>query len=346
MHFLIEIVHPADVLFFIRPMRMLQEAGHRTTVVSRHKDVACALLDRFEIDHIPISTKGDGVVGLGMELLRRNLALWRIVRRDRPDLMLGFGGVSVSQVGWLTGVPSLIVYDSEYATLQTRLAWPFLTRLIVPGDYTGKTPVGRTEYLPGTKDFSYFHPSAFTPDLDVAKSLGFDPERRNIFMRLVKWGANHDIGKTGLSEDQLGQLVARLAPLGKLHVSAETDAPDIVAPYLFRGDPQLIHHLMGHCDLYVGESATMACEAVALGLPAIYAGVDFWGYVAGLARRDLITCVQPGDRDTLADIAEARLLDHSAFASARKRWLGEVPDWAEVVVRRAVELAGQAASER
>ena len=274
MHVLVETVHPADVLFFRRPMAMLAARGHRVSVVSRRKDVTCALLDRFGVEHTPISTQGRGLAGLALELLLRDARLLARVRRDRPDVMLGFGGVAIAHVGRLTGVPSLVVYDSENARLQTRLAWPVLTRLVVPEDYAGPVPDGRTERLPGIKELSYFHPSTFRPDRAEAVALGLDPERANVFLRTVRWGANHDLGKTGWSAETAADLVAALAPHAALHVSAETEPPAALRPYLWRGDPDRVHHLLGCCDAYVGESATMACEAAVMGVPALYAGVD------------------------------------------------------------------------
>lgn len=339
MHALIEIVHPADVLFFVRPIRILQARGHRISVVSRRKDVACDLLDRLAIPHDPISAQGTGLLGLGAELLRRDAALLRRIRRDRPDVMLGFGGVAISHAGRLSGVPSLVIYDSENARLQTRLAWPFLTRLIVPEDYAGPLPRGRAERLPGIKDLSYFHPGAFRPNRGEALALGLDPTRPNLFVRTVRWGANHDIGKSGWSDAEADALVAALAPRAKLHVSAEGEAPPALRPHLWQGDPSRIHHLLGCCDAYAGESATMACEAATMGVPAIYAGVDLPGYVAGMDRRGLVRWIAPEARGTLAAQAEALLTDRVRFDAAHADWLAACPDWAVAVADRAEALA-------
>ncbi|MEM9147668.1 MAG: DUF354 domain-containing protein [Pseudomonadota bacterium] len=340
MHSLVEIVHPADVLFFLRPIRMMEERGHRVTVVSREKDVAGALLDRFGIAHTPISRQGRGLAGLGIELVRRDFALYRHVRRDRPDVMLGFGGVAISHVGWATGIPSLVIYDTDKAGLQIRIAWPFLSALIVPEDWQGAVARGRTERLAGTKDLSYFHPSAFRPDPDRARAQGLAPDRPNVFVRMVRWSANHDIGKRGWSEEEASALVAALGE-AKLHVSAEAEPPSPLHPHLWRGDPTAVHHLLGCCDAYVGESATMACEAATMGVPALYAGEDLWGYVAGLGRRGLVEWCPPAARAELGPRAAALLADRSDFDAAHQCWLAKAPDWSEVVVQRAERLAAR-----
>jgi uncharacterized protein len=339
-HLLVEIVHPADVLFFLRPIRAMLASGDRVTVASRHKDVAVALLDKHAIPHIPISRQRKGVGGLAVELVEREIALFRLARTVRPDVMAGFGGVAISHVGKMLGIPTLVIYDSDNASLQTRLAWPFVSRLLVPQDYAGNVPVRRTVRLPGTKDLSYFHPAAFTPDRSIAIAEGLDPARANVFIRTVRWGANHDIGKAGWSPEELRALVSTLSHSAKLHVCAEGDVHEVLRPYLWQGDPARVHHLLGHCQAYVGESCTMACEAVTMGVPAIYAGTDFPGYTLGLAERGLLQTVSPSQRGELGHRTLALLHAGDAFRTRHAEWLTECPDWSSVVVANLRTLSG------
>ena len=332
MHVLIDIVHPADVLFFLRPIRMFETRGDRVTVVSRQKDVATDLLDSFGISHHVISRQGSGLVSLACELVQRDWALWRKVRKDKPDVMLGFGGVAISHVGRLTGVPSVAFYDSEAATLQNRMTFPFLTQLVVPDSYYGPVPKSRTMRLPGTKDLSYFHPDAFKPDHEKAVKAGLDADGKNVFVRVVKWGANHDIGKSGWSDEVAAELVSTFEGKARLHVSAEDDVPAVLKPYLWKGNPEDVHHLLGHSDVYLGESATMACEAITMGTPAIYAGHDFWGYTRALETAGMLRNVRPKDRETLPSVAKSLLDDRKAFDDARQDWLAACPDWAKSIV--------------
>lgn len=339
MHILVEIVHPADVLFFLRPIRHFQARGDKVTIVSRHKDVACELLDGFGLDHQPISTASRGLAGLARELISRELALWRIVRRDRPQVMLGFGGVAISHVGRLTGIPSSVFYDSENARLQTRITWPFVSGLTVPEDYDGPTPKARTRYMKGVKELSFFYPSAFRRDRRAALVSGLDPDRPNVFVRIVDWRANHDIGKSGWTEELAQAVVARLSDKAKLHVSAENNVPEALKPYLWQGDPGQVHQLVAHCDALIGESATMASEAAVLGVPSIYAGVDFPGYTKGLERRGLVRLIRPEDRGSVPDVVEDLLRSRQEFDKAHAEWLADVPDWADEIVREADRLA-------
>lgn len=333
MRVLVEIVHPANVLFFARPMRYLRERGDEVHVISRHKDMATTLLDSLAIAHTPISSAGSGLLGLASELVLRDVRLASIVRKLRPHVMIGFGGLAISHVGQLLGVPAVAFYDTEVAKLQTRLTWPFITHLYVPDSYSGQVPGGRHTRVPGSKDLSYFHPSAFTPSMEIAVANGLDPRRENFFVRLVQWRANHDLGKSGLSLDAARTLIARLQSIGKVHLSSERPLPPDLDPLRYRGTPLDVHHLLAHCRLCIGESATMACEAALLGTPSIYASADFRGYVEQLVASGLIVSAPEADGEGLirhVDHMLARNRGHTA--AARDAWLNGKPDWARVVV--------------
>lgn len=333
MRVLVDIVHPADVLFFKRPIDMLRARGDDVRILSRHKDVTCDLLDAFGFDHRPISRAGTGVLKLGLELAARDIAVLREIQRFRPQAMTGFGGVAIAHAGRLTGVPSVAFYDSENATLQTRITWPFIGHLYVPQAYAGTTPDGRTTRLAGTKELSFLHPSAFRPDRTAALAAGLDPDRDNFFVRVVAWRANHDVGKAGWSEELLRRTVSRLSAVGKVHLSSETPLPGDLTQYLYQGPKDQVHHLLAQCRLLVGESATMASEAAVLGTPAIYAGRDFPGYVRELEDAGLIRNIDGVTEQTLSSAIDAALAQPKAeVRAARDAYVAACPDWSQAVV--------------
>jgi predicted glycosyltransferase len=333
MRALFEIVHPADVLFFRRPMESLRARGDEILVLSRQKDIACALLDEFGIAHRPVSTAATGHVRLAAELVRRGIAMYRAARAFRPDVMIGFGGVAISHAGRATGIPSISFYDSENATLQTRLTWPFITHLYVPRAYGGPTPAGRTTRLPGVKELSFLHPGALKADRGTALAAGLDPGRENFFVRVVAWRANHDLGKAGWPVDLLRAVVARLSEAGAVHLSSETPLPDDLRQHAYRGPKNAVHHLLAHCRMLVGESATMASEAAVLGVPAIYAGRDFPGYTRELEAAGLTRNIPPADTGSLLPVMEEMLArPRQETSAARDRYVASCPDWGQAVV--------------
>ena len=89
MRVMIDVVHPAHVHFYRNLRSELVARGDEVLVVSRDKDVTLALLDHFGIEHVPVGRASHGsIVGHGLELARRDLALVRLGRRFRPDIVL------------------------------------------------------------------------------------------------------------------------------------------------------------------------------------------------------------------------------------------------------------------
>lgn len=334
MKILFDIVHPADVLFFLKPMRLMQARGDLIKIVSRQKDVACELLDQFDLEHEPISVAGNGRFGLAKELVARDWELLKAARLFRPDVMLGFGGVAISHVGKLVGIPSVSFYAADTASLQTRITWPFIDHLYVPQAYAGDVPEGRTSRFPGIKELSYFHPENFETDDGIARENGWDDQVPNYFIRTVSWRANHDLGKSGWSDETLRKLVLKLSARGKVHISSERPLRSEMEIYRYQGAKNQLHHVMAKCKLYVGESATMAHEASLLGVPSIYDGADHPGTTRELASEGLLIALkQPGAERLLAEVDS--LLNENvkqAMDVKRRSYLRTRPNLAQFVV--------------
>jgi predicted glycosyltransferase len=290
MRILLDLVHPADALFFYHAILSLKEKGVDVRVVSRRKDVLINLLDELGVEHLPITTARRGTLGLARELVERDVALVRIASAWKPDVMAGFGGVAISHVGKLLGIRSVSFYDTEHASLQMRLTLPFISEWHVPRSWKGPVAAGRTFHFAGSKQFAYLHPAYFRPDPDRARAAGWDPGRANFVLRAVAWQANHDRGRRGMSVAQLRRISAYLSSLGKLHISAEGQLPADLQALQYSGRNCDFHHLLAHCRLYCGESITVASEAVALGIPVLLQIDKEYAYVkeqeeAGLIRR-------------------------------------------------------------
>lgn len=285
MRILIDICHPAHVHFFLHPMRILESRGHRVLITSRDKEMTCALLDRLGIEHEVLSTASrGGLAGLGAELIRRNMALYRLTRRYQPDVMAAIGGIFIAQVGCLNRVPSVVFYDTENAKLQNVLTYHFASQVVVPRCYASWVPKRHRRYA-GYHELSYLHPSVFTPQRAIAIANGVASEGDTFFLRLVAWQANHDLGETGWSEDLLRQLVDWLEARGNVLISAEGELPADLDSRRYSGRPEDVHHVLAYSRLFVGESATMASECAVLGTPAVYVAQTGRGYTTEQEQR-------------------------------------------------------------
>ena len=334
MKVLIDIGHPAHVHFFRVPISQLLKKGHQVIITSRAKEFALELLDEVGLPHYPLSALGKGgLVSLGVELLQRNHALWKIVRRERPDLMAAIGGVSIAQVGKLTQVPSLVFYDTENARLQNAITYPFASTVIVPSCYETWLPASRHIRYRGYHELSYLHPAHFQPDRDIAINNGLATEVDTFFLRLVSWQANHDIGETGWNSSLLKKLVSKLSAKGKVLISSETPLEEEMKQYAYSGNIKDIHHVMAFCRGFIGESATMASECAVLGVPAIYAAETGRGYTNeqehryGLVRNAFQ--FQWEQLEPMIDDMLANPLAH--WQEARNKLLGDTVDVAAFV---------------
>jgi uncharacterized protein len=336
MRILIDIGHPAHVHFFRRPIELLRSHGHDILVTSRIKEIAVELLDALGIQHTILSSKKKGgLISLGMELISRNLRLLKTVREFKPDVMAAIGGVNIAHVGKLTGIPSLVFYDTENATLQNAITYPFATRVIVPRCYEAWLPKKRHIRYAGYHELSYLHPEYFSADRAVALKNGLSSTRDTFFIRLVSWQASHDIGEQGWNTELVTQFVGFLKEHGEVIISSEYPLGADLEKYRYKGNTAEVHHVMAYCRAFIGESATMASECAVLGVPAIYAATTGRGYTNEQeARYGLVTnirditlaAIRTAVNDVLAQPA-------STWPSRRKKLLADTIDVAEYTAR-------------
>ena len=336
---LFDLVHPANSLVFYHTIRALQSEGAEVLVLSRHKDVLVPLLNEMGIPHRPITTAGEGRVGLARELIERDFKLWLAARKFRPHVMVGFGGVAISHVGKLTGIPSLSFYDTEHAELQIRLAIPFISEWHVPDTWQGRVADGRTFHFRGGKQFTYLHPDHFVPSAELARAAGWDPGRDNFLLRTVAWRANHDRGRSGIPPEQLRAIVGFLTKRGKVHLSSEGDLPADLEPFRYRGSPLQFHHLLAQCRLYCGESITIASEAVMLGVPVLLQIDKEYCYVTEQEEAGLIERFAPSDDAAamLDDLLHQDVDDFRRRARAFVTSKGDLNDYILDQIRRVAD---------
>lgn len=277
MRFLVDICHPAHFHFFRNPVNTLRSLGHDVLITSRDKEVTLRLIENEGWDHRQLCPAAKKSSGLLSELVRRDVALYKLAKEFKPHVMAAIGGIFVAHAGFASRTPSVVFYDTENARLQNFLTYPFASLVSVPSCYEGWLPRSSERY-PGYHELSYLHPDYFQPDRVTAVENGLSDQRDTFLIRVVAWQANHDFGEAGWSLDLLEAVVTKLTAKGKVIISAEVDLPSRLLPYRYEGSPSELHHVLAFCRLFVGESATMASESVVLGVPAIYAAETGRGY--------------------------------------------------------------------
>lgn len=333
---LVDITHPAHVHFFRNAIGEWRQRGHEVVVTARRKDLALELLDRYGLAYRDLGAARSGLPGLAFELIVRNARLWKVVRSVRPDVMAAIGGIFIAHVGRLTGVPSVVFTDTENATLSNRLTFPFCTTVCTPRCYEAPVPSAKHVSYAGYHELAYTHPRRFRPDPEKLGTFGLTPGEPYIVLRLVSWGAAHDVADHGFTDAV--EAVRRLQEFGRVLISAEAPLPAALEALRLTAPPELVHHLLAGARLFLGESATMASESATLGTPAIFLSTSVRGYTNDQEKRYGLTFTfsdpREGQRQALAKALEI-LGDpevKTSWAVRRDRMLAEVIDVTEYVV--------------
>lgn len=276
MRILVDITHPAHVHFFRNAIGIWRGRGHEVAITTREKDIAVELLNAYGEEYLDLGPARRGLFGLAREMVARNVALDRYVRRFRPNVMAAIGGVNIAHVGAFRRIPSMVFTDTENAVLSNRITFPFATRVVTPECYQGRVPSRRNIRYHGYHELAYLHPRYFSPDASVLAQYGLSPTEPFVFLRLVGWGAAHDFHDSGLTN--LEEAVGELSRHARVVISSERKLPATLEEMRIATRLECIHHLLSFAELVGGESATMASEAACLGTPAIFVSTSRRGY--------------------------------------------------------------------
>ena len=330
MRILIDVTHPAHVHFFRHALEIWRQRGHELLVTGRRKDITYELLDLLGIEYLNLGRARSGLPGLAIELPVRTARLAREVRRFLPHVMAAIGGTFIAQAGWLCRVPSVVFYDTENATLSNLLTYPMCSVVSTPRCYEAWVPRHKHDAYAGYHELAYTHPSRFTADPDVLGTFGLELGESFVFVRLVSWGASHDVTDHGFT--RLEEAVRELEPFGRVLISSERELPSSLEPRRVVAAPHQVHHLLYYARLFIGESATMASESATLGTPAVFVSTSVRGYTNEQETRYGLTFTfsdpKTGQRDGLAKAVEI-LSDpgsDAAWKEKRQRMLDDTID--------------------
>ncbi len=270
MRILFDIAHPAHVHFFRHMIPELQRRGHDTLVLSRHKEVTTQLLDEFGLDHIPVGRPSrHGRVGQLLELLERDVALFRHGRRFKADVVVTRNPAGV-QAARLLGAVGIFDTDDGYsAGVHFKAALPFAHYITSPDCLEETVGPHHVKYR-GYKQSAYLHPDHFSPRPEVLSGLGLEPGQPFYFVRFVAMQASHDVGQAGMSLDLKRRTLAMLEQRGRVVLSCEGEVPREWQHLAYRLPPHQLHDVLAHAALVVGDSGTVPIEAAVLGAPALH----------------------------------------------------------------------------
>lgn len=269
MKIIIDISHPAHVHFFRNAYHIWQDHGHQVKLAARDKDVTLRLLDDYHYPYEVMSKKGSGLIGLSLELLTHANKLYKLARDFKAAVILEIGGTFIVHVCKLLRIKGIVFTDTEHAKLSNAITFPFATKICTPSSYRDDLGKKQVRYN-GYQELAYLHPNYFTPNPESLAASGLQMGEKFFIVRFVSWGASHDVGQLGLSDEEKIRLVTGLSQHGKVLITSEGNLPSELESYKVRVSPTKIHDLMFYANMYVGEGATMASEAAILGTPSVY----------------------------------------------------------------------------
>lgn len=330
----VDITHPAHFHFFKHAIAEWQSQQHDVLILSRDKDLTLDLLDEAGLKHRCLSRVRKGMVGLGLELVQHSAGVYQAMRKHRTQVVAAIGGTFIVHPARLLGIPSLVFYDTENATLSNRITYPAATRIYTPRAYRDDLGAKHERYN-GYQELAYLHPKRFTPDPAFLAVEGIQPGEAFTFVRLVSWGSHHDVHDYGVQDVQ--NVVRRLEKYGRVLISSESPLPDNLKQYERKGRKSDVHHVMAFAQLLFGESATMASESAQLGVPAIFLSTSSRGYTDELERRYQMVANFNGEQAIEAqalDCAEAMLAEPaSTFRERHQKMMNEQIDVSAFIVQ-------------
>ena len=328
------IQHPGHVHFFRHAISELEARGHEVFVFARENEVAVDLLEAYDIDHEVLAGESGSLLSLAAVQATYETRLLRRARRIQPDVITAIGGVAASHVATALRAKSVVFYDTEHATLITRLAYPFADVVCTPTCYRDDIGPKQVTY-PGFHELAYLHPARFEPDPAALEAAGLDESDSYAVVRISDWGASHDVGQGGF--DDVRDVVSRLEGAGvAVLLTSEGDLPSDLESVRHVPAPERMHDLLAFADVVISEGATTATEAAVLGTPAVYVNSLSLGYTTELETEyGLLFNFNGPDRHVDALERAISIVDdseESTWERRRERLLEERIDVTDVVV--------------
>lgn len=281
MKILIFLSHPAQFLFYKNTIVNLRCNKHDVIILIKSKDVLSKLLDELGWKYYNIHPfkRGKSKLSIIKSLLIRNYKLFKFVRKNKPDVLMGTDA-SLAHIGKLLNVSCITTLEDDYEVIKylTQLTYPFTKHILVPQVCSvGKWNKKKIAYN-GYMKLAYLHPNNFSPNKSKVK-LNLDTPF--FLIRLSGLSAHHDYDIKGINFQFLDEIIEKLSKKGEVYISSENKLPDNYAGYQLVIPVSDIHHYLSFAELLICDSQSMSVEAAMLGTPSIRIS-DFAGRISVL----------------------------------------------------------------
>ena len=288
-NYLFFFVHPSKFHVFRHTINYLKNNGHQVDIVITQKDVLDQLVKNEGWTYTNIFPKGRKIrniptlLSAGINFIITIFRLYRYVGKKKYDLFITDD--LLVYIGKIKKIPSVVLVDDDLSVVkQFSLVLKMATHCLAPS-ITDLEEFNRKKIgFNGYKELAYLHPNHFSPNLSVVKTINPGQEKY-FFIRLVLLKSYHDMGKQGLSDENLRSLISVLEPHGKVFISSERILPEDLKKYQLTIEPSQIAHVLYFAEMYIGDSQTMSSEAAVLGVPTFRIN-DFAGKISVMNEKE------------------------------------------------------------
>lgn len=268
MRILFDIGHPAHVHLFKNLAWQLEKHGHQVFFTTREKDVTTTLLKAYDIKYISFGKNYSKAWKKPIGLVKFTFLLLKYSIKIKPDIYVSHGSFYAAFISKIMKKPHVSL-ENNGNWEQIHLYLPFTDVVFTPWNL--EQDLGKKQVrLKTFHEMAYLRPEYFTPDKHKIEKLEIRGNEKYCIIRLVSWGASHDLGQSGINKSILGDIIKIIKKDYRIFISAEGNIPEEYKKYLIKIDPVDIHHVLYYASLCISEGATMASEAGVLGTPALY----------------------------------------------------------------------------
>jgi predicted glycosyltransferase len=280
----IDITNSPHVLFFEPIVRDLRAAGHEVEITARDYAQTVPLLAEKNMAHTLIGRhRGKSLVKKALGFASRSFRLAWWAARRRFDVAFSHNSNDLALAARMIGVPHLIVYDYEHATLSHSVNGRLVQRIMVPEAIPTEAIVRngakarKVGHFPGLKEHVYMTPD--DPSEDMRPRLGAGPDDVLVVVRPPATMSAYHRFENDLFREVLDRLIDFPGSRIVLLPRTQEQRQEMLA-FEFPGNvlvPEGVLpaiSLLNSADLVLSAGGTMNREAAVLGVPAytVFAG--------------------------------------------------------------------------
>lgn len=275
--------HPADFHFFKHLMKWMNTQNIPIKVVARDKECLHLLLDDAGIAYTSRGRGKNSITGKYLYGIQILLLLLFMFIKFRPNLACGLSSPYLVIASRILGKPCITFDDTDN---NPRLL-PLIrksTFLISPSTYPHNFHK-RHFHLPVLKELAYLHPGLFNSEV----------ERSGLFFRITRTDSIHHSTSSKLDHSVVLERMESLSREHTVFLSSELEIKYLDNTSIRPANPIQIHKDLASCNVFWGNSATMAAEAAVLGIPAVFVSAEKFAYITELEQYGLLYYYHPAD---------------------------------------------------